>query len=241
MSDGHLWERFFNEHAPNYMENRFTRNTVAEVDFLIKEMPLAAGCSVLDIGCGTGRHAVELAARDRSVTGLDLSEGMLNEARKAARQSGVSVEWVHGDAAAFSMPQPFDAAICLCEGAFGLFTMEDIPDEKSMAILGNIRDALKPGAPFLMTTLNGYRTIRKVNQSDVASGRFDPVTMTELVDDESIRQQYKERRYTPPELALMLRFCGFGVDHIWGGTAGSWGRRDVALDEVEFMVLCHKA
>jgi SAM-dependent methyltransferase len=67
------WERFFDAHAPIYDDNAFTKNTVREVDFLLDELLIPPGGAVLDVGCGTGRHAIELAKRGFVVTGLDLS------------------------------------------------------------------------------------------------------------------------------------------------------------------------
>lgn len=83
------WENFFDGHAPEYMENIFTKNTLAQVDFLIEELDLTPGQFILDVGCGTGRHAVELAKRGFDVTGVDLSAGMLAQARQAADAAGV--------------------------------------------------------------------------------------------------------------------------------------------------------
>ncbi len=55
------------------MDEPFTRNTCAEVDFLVNVMELELGASVLDVGCGTGRHSIELARRGYKVTGVDMS------------------------------------------------------------------------------------------------------------------------------------------------------------------------
>lgn len=76
------WEEFFDAHAPVYEDNIFTKNTLPEMDLLIEELSLPPGGSILDVGCGTGRHSIELARRGYSVTGLDLSPEML--ARPAA-------------------------------------------------------------------------------------------------------------------------------------------------------------
>jgi len=76
---------------------------------------------------GTGRHSIELARRGYSVTGLDLSREMLAWAAAAAEAAGVSVEWVRAEAARFSLPERYDGAICLCEGAFGLLGAKDDP------------------------------------------------------------------------------------------------------------------
>jgi cyclopropane fatty-acyl-phospholipid synthase-like methyltransferase len=83
MSEKSTWERFFDAHAPIYEENLFTKNTIREVEFLLEELRLPPGGAVLDVGCGTGRHAIELAKRGYVVTGLDLSSQMLSRAAEA--------------------------------------------------------------------------------------------------------------------------------------------------------------
>src|ERR1700731_2493225 len=99
------WETFFDNHAPYYIQNSFTRNTLAEVEFLLEMLQPAPGSDVLDIGCGVGRHAIELAKRGYIVTGVDISRGMLAEADKAAREAGVKVEWIQSDATRFVAPR----------------------------------------------------------------------------------------------------------------------------------------
>jgi cyclopropane fatty-acyl-phospholipid synthase-like methyltransferase len=241
------WEDFFDGHALVYMDNSFTKNTMGEVDFVLEEFGLPAGSRILDVGCGTGRHAVELARRGHRVTGVDISSGMLAEAERAAGEAGVEVELIHADAARFTSDKLFDAAICLCEGAFSLLGSEDDPIEHDLAILRNIRAALKPGARFILTTANACRLIRQATQEDVENGRFDPLTMVEVFTVEWDTTQGKksllvrDRSYVPTELVLLFRQAGFEVEHIWGGTAGNWGWRKLNLDEMEIMVVARKA
>jgi 2-polyprenyl-3-methyl-5-hydroxy-6-metoxy-1,4-benzoquinol methylase len=83
------------------------------VDFLIEELALPPAGSILDVGCGTGRHSIELARRGYSVTGPDLSREMLTRAVASAEAAGVSVEWVRADASRFTLPERYDGAICL--------------------------------------------------------------------------------------------------------------------------------
>lgn len=64
-----------------------------------------AGLRVLDAGCGTGRHAVDLARRGAEVTGVDFSSGMLGRAIAAAEAAGVTAELLAHD---LSKPLPFD-------------------------------------------------------------------------------------------------------------------------------------
>lgn len=240
------WQEFFDGFAPQYMKECFVTNTVAEVDFVLEEAGIAPGSRVLDVGCGTGRHAVELAKRGYRVTGVDLSPGMLAEARKAAEAADVEMELVHSDAAAFRSEPVFDAAICLCEGAFGLLGDADDPCDRDVAILRAVCGALKPGATFVLTTLNGLRVARAKTPEDVAAGAFDPLTMTSRTaigwetPDGKRSVELRERGYVPTELALMARLAGLEVVHIGGGTAGNWGHRPLDLDEMEIMIVARK-
>jgi SAM-dependent methyltransferase len=246
LTHNHVWRRFFDGHAPHYMDNEFTRNTIGEVDFAIAELGLAPGAAVLDIGCGTGRHSVELARRGYRVTGVDISPGMLAQARQAAESAGVEVEWVQADATQYRAPAQFDAALCLCEGAFSLLGADDDPIGHDLAILRNVRAALRPGAGFLLTALNGIRHVRQIDQADVDAGRFDPANMVETCVMEweapggMQSVTVRERGYVPTELRLLCEMAGFEVEHVGGGTAGDWGRRPVKLDEIELMVIARR-
>ncbi len=240
------WERFFNAHAGRYMDEPFTRGTTGEVDFLVQELVLAPGASIVDVGCGTGRHAVELARRGFRATGVDISEGMLAEAREAARAAGVSVELIHADATTWVAPRLFDAAVCLCEGAFSLLGAERDPDDHDRAVLRSIHGALRPGAPFVLTALNAFRLIRAMSDEDVASGRFDPLMFIESYEIETegpdgpLRIPVRERSYLPRDLVRIVEESGFLVEQVWGGTAGDWGRRSLRLDEYEIMVVARR-
>ncbi len=238
------WQSFFDSHAPKYLENVFTKSTAAEIEFLLKELDLPAGARILDVACGTGRHAIELARRGYEVIGIDLSEGMLAEARRRAEAAGVEIEFRQADATRFKVTPAVDAAICICEGAFGLLSSGDDPNEQPLAILGCIAEALKPQAPAIFTVLNGFRAARAYSQADVVSGNFDPLTMSnisecnasDVVEDKLLR----ERGFVPTELRLLFQAAGLTVEHIWGGTAGNWRRGPIELDEYEIMVVARK-
>jgi len=242
MSD---WRAFFDVHAPRYMDEPFTVGTVAEVDFAERELGLAPGSHVLDVGCGTGRHSVELARRGFRVTGLDLSPGMLEQAEAAARAAGVEVRWVEADATDFTLDEPADAALCVCEGAFSLLGGGDDARTHDEAVLACIHDALRAGGPLLLTALSVFRVARASTTEDVTAGRFDPLTSVEtetLEYGEAGDRRFtgRERLYTPVELARLVADAGFTVEHVGGGTAGMWARRPLDLDEYEIMLIARR-
>jgi ubiquinone/menaquinone biosynthesis C-methylase UbiE len=237
------WQEFFDGHAPFYMSNIFTKNTKAEIEFLHKLLKLPKGAKILDIGCGTGRHSIGLAKRGYKMTGLDQSAGMLTQAKKYAEEAGVAIELIQADATDFKLSKRFDAAICLCESSFGLLGKNDDPVWRDIKILSNIRQCLKPGARLVLTALNACRHIRTFSDKDVASGKYNPLTLTETNrmewDDPRGKKSRltRERGFVATELRLMFELAGFEVEAIWGGTAGNWGKRPIKLDEYEIMVV----
>jgi len=240
------WQQFFDLHAPEYLQNGFTRNTLAEVDFLLEVMGLPTGSHFLDVGCGVGRHSLELARRGYRVTGVDLSPGMLEQARRSAQAESLAIEWIQADASRYLPPGPFDAVYCLCEGAFSLLSSSDDPLAHDQAILTGMHACLKPGGRLLLSCLNGMRYLRMYTPQDVADGKFDPISMTEQYDMEvetpggKIAIPVRERGYVPTELRLLLQSTGFTVEALWGGTAGMAFRRPPELDEIELMAVALK-
>lgn len=247
MKQKNEWEEFFDHHAPEYMDNIFTRNTAAEIEFLLEELGLPEGSSILDVGCGTGRHSVELAKHGYKMTGIDMSTGMLEEAHKAAEKANVKLELIHTDACLFKPDRQFDAAICLCEGAFALIGLDQDPLAHDLAILRNINRALKNNAKYIMTTLNASKKIRMYSKEDIEKGTFDPLTLVETCPMEFNTPEGKksvmvrEKSYVVPELKMLLSMAGFEALNIYGGTAGDWGRRPIDPDEYEIMVITRKS
>ena len=86
---------------------------------MVGALGLRAGQRVLDVGCGPGRHAHELARRGILVHGIDISQTFVDLAAADA-PAGATFERL--DARALTFDAEFDAAICLCQGAFGLMT-----------------------------------------------------------------------------------------------------------------------
>ncbi len=245
-NDENEYKIFFNHHAPQYMENVFTRNTAEEVKFIAEELALPPGSEILDVGCGTGRHSVELAKKGYRMTGVDISSGMLNVARKTAEESSVELNLIEQDVFYFQSDKKFDAAISLCEGALGLIGLKDNPIERDLIVLQNINRALKPKARFIMTVLNGLKKVRQYTKKDIEDGTFDPINLIEIFEmeydtpDGKKKIPLREKGFTGSEIKLMLHLAGFETLEIWGGTAGAWAKRKIDPDEYEIMVIARK-
>jgi len=121
--------------------------TLAEADFLEKTLAPEGRARLLDIPCGNGRHAIELARRGHSVTAVDLSQEFLDAARLGAKEAGVAVEFRHGDMRALDLPAAaFDGAYCL-GNSFGYLNRAN-----AEAFLKAVARALRTGAKLVIDT-----------------------------------------------------------------------------------------
>jgi len=145
------YEQLFENYGNKYDSEPFTQGTLGECDFLEKEIDKDASKKILDIGCGTGRHTIELTKRGYNVVGVDLSENMLQKAREKASAANLTIRFEQQDARKLPYIEEFDCAIMLCEGGFSL--MET--DEMNFAILQSAFNTLKSGGKFVFTCLNG--------------------------------------------------------------------------------------
>jgi 2-polyprenyl-3-methyl-5-hydroxy-6-metoxy-1,4-benzoquinol methylase len=237
------WQEFFDATAHEYMDEEYAEPWKEEVDFYLETLNLPSGSRILDLGCGPGRHSIELARRGYQVTGVDFSSGMLAQAREAAQNAKVEVEWICCDATQFIAAEPFDACICALEAAFGFMTPEQDPIQHDLTILRNVNIALKPEARFILGVSNAFKTIQDYDQQYIENGYFDPVYMiqddflTWTTEGTEERAKVRHRVYFPTEIRMLLQQAQFEVEHIWGGT---FSRRKINLDEYMITVVARK-
>jgi 2-polyprenyl-3-methyl-5-hydroxy-6-metoxy-1,4-benzoquinol methylase len=248
MSTQQWYEKLFSNYANTYEKEVFTQGTLQEVDFLEQELKSNQQAHILDVGCGTGRHAIELAKRGYKVKGIDLSENMLQKAKAKAREQKVNVEFEQADARTFTISEKYDMVIMLCEGGFSL--MET--DEMNFAILKNAASALKPGGKFVFTCLNAlyplYHSVKDLvdNGGQVKYDKlsFDLETFREHSTAEFTDDSGKvypltsnERFYAPSEITWMLKCLGFSEIGVFGGEIGQFARQPITPDYFELLVV----
>ncbi|MDQ0194642.1 class I SAM-dependent methyltransferase [Paenibacillus wynnii] len=126
-----------------------------EVEQMIGWLDLPPGAKVLDLCCGMGRHSLALSEAGYEVTGVDLSEPLLREAR--AQEGSEKVTWLCSDMRGLPLAGGFDAVVNLFT-SFGYFE----EDEEQIKVLREIRRMLKPGGKFIIDFLNPSCVIRNL-------------------------------------------------------------------------------
>src|SRR4030043_331270 len=91
MNKKQWYEALFEDYGKKYDEESFTKGTLGECDFIEKELNYNKSLRILDVGCGTGRHSIQLARRGYQITGVDLSESQLKRAREKAKEQGIKI------------------------------------------------------------------------------------------------------------------------------------------------------
>lgn len=216
------YEELFENFGEQYENELYTKGTSGEVDFIEKEINYDKTVRILDIGCGTGKHSIELAKRGYAVIGIDLSDSMLKKARANAEAADVKVAFQRADARYLQFADEFDLVLIICEGAFPL--MET--DEMNFQILQNAACALTSYGKLILTTLNGlfplFHSVKDfinaaANEGETSrQNNFDLLTFRDLsvfefTDDSGNRKtlQCSERYYVPPENTWLLKSAGF--------------------------------
>lgn len=218
-----------------YLRYSFTKGTRQEVDAVTAALGLRAGSRVLDVGCGPGRHAHELARRGMLVHGVDISGRFVDLAASGA-PPGATFE--RADARDLQFDAEFDAVICLCQGAFGLMTA----DGDDARVLAGIRRALRPGGRLALSAFNAYFAVRYHETAVFDADRGVSHERTE------IRNEAGEPRevdlwtacYTPRELRLLCASAGLTVDDIWAVTPGEYVKAPPGTELPEHLVLARR-
>ncbi|GCE46479.1 methyltransferase family protein [Thermosporothrix hazakensis] len=249
MAEKPWYESFFGEdylriYAPFLPPER----SQMEAEQIIKLLQLPPGSKVLDLCCGYGRHTLPLARQGYRMTGLDLNDYFLQQARAAAREQDLQVRWLHGSMRHIPFHDEFDAVINIFT-SFGY--LEN--DEADLEVLQQVHKALKPGGLFLLETVHQARVLRSFaphgiiryqddlivleeRQIDLLKSRYN-VQISLLFPDGARREHQQSMRiYTPTELSEMLSFVGLPIQAAYGGLDG----RPLSMDS-RLTLVCRKA
>jgi SAM-dependent methyltransferase len=245
------YESLFENYGQKYDKECYVQGTLGECDFIEQELACDKSLKIIDVGCGTGRHSIELTKRGYHVTGIDLSDSQLARAGEKAKQFGLKIDFQKHDARNLPFEGQFDAAIMLCEGSFPL--MET--DEMNFEILKNVTRALKDKGKFIFTTLNGlfplYHKVEKFSGpagEEYKSSSFDLMTLRDhnigvFEDDAGNKKELEcdERYYVPSEITWLLKTLRFKKIDILGAKLGAFSRKDKLTPEnFEMLVVAER-
>ena len=190
-----------------------------------------ASAAVLDLACGIGRHALELARRGFRVTGVDRTRLYLERAVRRAREEGLVVELLREDMRRFCRPGAFDLALNLFT-SFGYF-LEPADDRR---VVENVYASLRPGGVFVLD-LMGKEVLARIFRERDWHREEGFVVMEERVvrnawswiesrwtilrPGRKTEIQLSHRLYSAAELEGLLRSAGFGSVEVYGDLEGS--------------------
>jgi cyclopropane fatty-acyl-phospholipid synthase-like methyltransferase len=228
------WQTFYSGHYVDFHQEAVSKKqTAEEVDFMLKLLQLPPKASVLDLGCGEGRHTIEMAKRGYRMTAVDVTEPLLDIARANAAKQALDIDFEQRDMRSLPWENTFNAAYCVW-GSFGVF------DEKgNLDLLKSIAQVLIPDGRLIIenhsmeTILMNFQTTHtwqliENNLFRLEERYFDHTTSrlesTWIFVDQSSGQTEKQalsmRIYTYHELCQLLQSAGFdnfaGYDTISG-------------------------
>jgi SAM-dependent methyltransferase len=220
------WEELFNDDYIRTMARLTDEQFAKEVDFIEESLGVQRGGMILDLACGTGRHAVDLTKRGYRVVALDLSLAMLAKAAEEAQERSQKLNFVQGDMRELAFEATFDGIYCW-NTSFGFFD-----DEKNADVIARIHRALKRGGQFVLDVANRDFVVNQAPslawfegdgcvcmdemQIDWLTSRLRTKRTMMMEDGRSKEIEYTIRLYSPHELGKLLNDHGFRVTELSG-------------------------
>jgi SAM-dependent methyltransferase len=225
------WLDFFQSgiYAEGWTWRKDEAQTSREVDAVLETLQPTSGSHILDWCGGWGRHSIELAKRGYKVTLLDFAANHIEMARRIAKETGVTLELIHSDFRNTPHSIQADYAVNMFTAGIGYLTEKD-----DLRALRSLHAALKPGARFLLDTMNLFWLVQNYNPNgwhEIVEGEFrvfesrefDILTNRNRSKGILWRKGQEERVYTldhrvysGAELASVLNRAGFGVVECFG-------------------------
>jgi SAM-dependent methyltransferase/GNAT superfamily N-acetyltransferase len=248
----------------------WAKHTPYEIDSILKWTSVDTGSSyILDMGCGVGRHSIELAKRGYKVIGIDYIDSFLASAREQAEKLSLkSVEFRREDCRTYRVQNECRLVLCLYD-VIGSF----VDDDSNLNILKRAFEALSPGGFAIFSVMNydftekvainkfqlskSPQEISKIASSSIMQNTGNIFNPEFFLLDTETRVVYRkerfdsgsqlpreliirDRRFKKQEIVEMCRKIGFKVPICRIVRAGDW-ETSLGLDEAKaILVICQK-
>lgn len=225
------FEEAFGAQYLRLYRRRTPEQAAQEVEFALTQLGLPRGATVLDVGCGAGRHLKSLLSRGFTAVGVDLSQDLLEHARQSLRRERTPVRLVRADMRFLPLPPQFDAVFSFFT-SFGYFFEE----EENHQVIREVARVLRPGGRFLIDLMDREWVTRELVEHGVREQdgirvedrrwiapdglRVEKET-TVGIGPEARRFHESVRMYSLAEIRDVLTGSGLVVDHVSGDFRGS--------------------
>lgn len=254
-ADPEWWQRLFDGNWARIYSFK-SREAPREARVISRLLDLPPASKILDLCCGDGRIAVPLARLGYEITGLDLSQTLLDKAKRRALRAKVGIKWVQRDMREIGIASDFDGVINI-SSSFGYFQSE----EDDLEVIQSVRNALRPHGKLVIDLENMY-FLARVAQEHRSEPIYQPIDnfrgwVEEIDHFDPISQRVqinlrlwtaggrlvKEgtacyRAYSLLELRKMLETTGFFIQGVYGDLTSL---RNYDVDSPRMIVLCSRS
>jgi len=220
---------FNTEEYLNVYKHRNEADAEDHIKLILDNVSIPGDARILDMACGSGRHAILLARKKYNVTAVDLSENLLSIAKQTAEEDNLTINFVHLDIRNFSSIIIYDLILNLFT-SFGYFET----DEENFSILKKAYDLLKINGYFVLDFFNSEFLINNLvefskevidngvifQQRSIKDSR---IVKKILIDKKDEPSEYEEsvRMFSKDELTNELTNIGFDIYRTFGDFFGN--------------------
>jgi cyclopropane fatty-acyl-phospholipid synthase-like methyltransferase len=220
---------FSTEEYLNVYRHRNEQDAKNLYDLIQKNVKLEKNAKVLDLACGAGRHSILFAKNGFDVTGVDISENLLNVARKTAGELGLSINFIKSDLRNLYLSENFDLILNLFT-SFGYFES----DEANAEVIKIASESLVDNGYFIIDFFNiTYlkKNLIPISYDKIGDGiikqerlfKGNRILKKIIINKKGDQKLYYEsvRSYNRDELVTFLVYNDLKIQNIFGDYLGN--------------------